>query len=103
MTATGQRCGPAADPAPVEPDVADVCLVTVTATNGSDRAQPIAGTDARPGPLWRVVGYDADGHEFHGDGRPEPGTPAGTTTTTEGGFEGPAGGGPRQGVLGGAR
>jgi hypothetical protein len=89
VTATGQRCGPPA--ASDEPDVADVCRIAVTAVNDSDRAQPIADTDARPGPFWRMVGYDADSHEFHGHGRPEPVTPPGSTITTEVVFEVPAG------------
>jgi hypothetical protein len=89
VTATGQLCGPATTP--VEPDVADVCRVAVTVVNDSDRAQPIAGTDARPGPFWRMVGYDADSHEFHGHGRPEPDAPPGSTTTIEVVFEVPAG------------
>jgi hypothetical protein len=89
VTATGQHCGPG--PAEVEPDVADVCRVAVTVTNHSDRPRETAGTDEQPGPFWRMVGYDADSHEFHGHGRPEPVTPPNSTTTTEVLFEVPAG------------
>jgi hypothetical protein len=77
LAVTGMRCGAAAALGQTDPDTEDVCLVAVAFSNTDDRSRPFPGTGERPGPAWRLVGYDAAGGEFHGhelpagDGRVE--------------------------------
>jgi hypothetical protein len=88
---TAQRCGPAATLDEEGAEAPDVCLVAVGFTNVGDRSRPFAGTPDDAGPTWRVVGYDAQTHEFHGHSRPTPDTPPGGTGSAELVFEVPAG------------
>jgi hypothetical protein len=95
LAVTGMRCGPAAELTPADPDAGDVCLVDVRFVNASDEARPFSGTADQPGPTWRLVGYDARGHEFHGhefngDGTLDATTDPGRTGSTALVFEVPA-------------
>jgi hypothetical protein len=94
ITLTGMRCGRGPDFAPEsaaldDPGRQDICLVHVAFTNDGDRARSLSDTD-QPSPVWRVVGYDTQGHEFHGHARPAGITPPGASGGTELVFEVPA-------------
>jgi len=65
------------------------CVVGVTFTNDGGRPRPFTGTADETGPTWRISGYDAQGHEFHGHARPVPDTAPGGTGGTEIVFEVP--------------
>jgi hypothetical protein len=91
LMVTGVRCGPAASLDPGDADVAHVCLVDVSYANFSHQARPFSGTADEPGPTWRVVGYDAQAHEFHGHGRSTATVAPGDRGVTQLVFEVPAG------------
>ena len=91
LAVTGMRCGPAAELMPADSDAGNVCLVDVTYANVGDQARPFSGTADQPGPTWRLVGYDAGGHEFHGHGTLADSTDPGRTGTTALVFEVPTG------------
>jgi hypothetical protein len=97
----GVRCGPGADLAPGDTDAENVCLVTVDFTNEGGQPRPFTGTADDPGPAWRVSGYDADGHEFHGHAREVDATPPGGGGRTDLVFEVPAGLALRRVLIGG--
>ncbi len=91
LMVTGVRCGPAASLDPGDADVDHVCLVEVSYANFGDRARPFSGTADDQGPTWRLVGYDAQAHEFHGHSRTTRPVAPGDRGVTQLVFEVPAG------------
>lgn len=66
LTVTGIRCGATARLAPGVTEEDHVCLVGVRYTNVAGRPGVFSGTGDDTGPTWRIDGYDAAGHDFHG-------------------------------------
>jgi hypothetical protein len=91
LAITGVRCGAATRLAAGDTDADHVCVAGVTFTNQGSVARPFTGTAEEPGPTWRVSGYDAQGHEFHGHARQVDPTAPGATGSTDLIFEVPDG------------
>jgi len=91
LAVSGIRCGAAAQLAPGDLDSDPVCVVDVVYTNDGDRPRSFTGTTDEQGPTWRISGYDAQGHEFHGHARQVGTTPPGATGHTDLIFELPGG------------
>jgi hypothetical protein len=88
---TGVRCGAADRLAPGDTDAEHVCVAAVSFTNEGGVPRPFTGTADEQGPTWRISGYDAEGHEFHGHARPVGPTAPGASGRTDLIFEVPEG------------
>jgi hypothetical protein len=90
LAVTGMRCGATAQIAPGASMEDHVCLVGVRYTNRSSQPSVFSGYGDNTGPTWRIDGYDAEGHDFHGHARLVDPTPPGASGTDDIVFEVPA-------------